>query len=360
MDNLLNQIKKSRTEIVTDSYEMSWGEVINLYQEGDLVISPAYQRLFRWDDGQKTSFIESILLWFPTPSIFVFQGEDGRWELIDGLQRVSTVLQLLGVLVGENSELVDPLVLYKTDKLPSLDQKTWETLEPELKRDIKRSRLRIEILKSTSDHLARYELFQRLNTGGSELSEQEVRNCILTMLNPDLASWLKNLGSQELFLKLINQTEAAIKKEFATELVLRFFAYMNRAYDKGTDVHSYLNTYAREVATDSSFILKEQGDKFIQVLELIDGAHGADSFKRRDAAGRYLGQFLLTKYEVITYGIAVNLAEILQQKSPSDFIRTVLDTIDSNDVYKNNSGSGVRASSRLSNLLTLGREIFKP
>ena len=77
------EIKKARKDIISDGYDMSLGEVINLYNNGVLKINPNFQRLFRWDITRKTRFIESLLLSIPIPPIFVFQDEDGNWELIE-------------------------------------------------------------------------------------------------------------------------------------------------------------------------------------------------------------------------------------------------------------------------------------
>ncbi|MCH8049632.1 AmmeMemoRadiSam system protein B [Patescibacteria group bacterium] len=87
MMRLDEQISVARTEIVSDGYDMSVGEIINLYKDEEIVISPDFQRLFRWDSTRKTRFIESLLLGIPIPPIFVYQDEKGVWELIDGLQR---------------------------------------------------------------------------------------------------------------------------------------------------------------------------------------------------------------------------------------------------------------------------------
>src|SRR5947209_1276102 len=100
---LLEEVQATRKKVVTDGYDMSLGELINLYRDNELKIDPVFQRLFRWDDERKTRFIESILLGIPFPSIFVYQGENGVWELIDGLQRLSTVFQLTGDLKGERA-----------------------------------------------------------------------------------------------------------------------------------------------------------------------------------------------------------------------------------------------------------------
>lgn len=95
---LEQQITLRRREIFTEMLSMSVGELTTMYADGDLIIQPEFQRLFRWDETQKSSLVESILLGIPVPSIFVSTTTDGRWELIDGLQRVSTLLQLQDLL----------------------------------------------------------------------------------------------------------------------------------------------------------------------------------------------------------------------------------------------------------------------
>src|SRR5690606_22986257 len=114
---LEEQIAGGRRDISSEGYSMSIGELTNLYREGELLIRPQFQRLFRWDDNQKSRLVESILLGIPLPSIFVAQEASGRWELVDGLQRVSTLLQLQGLLEQEG-KVVAPLVLRGTRYLP--------------------------------------------------------------------------------------------------------------------------------------------------------------------------------------------------------------------------------------------------
>jgi uncharacterized protein with ParB-like and HNH nuclease domain len=106
--NLLQQVEEKRKEIFTDSYPMSIGELVNLYKDGDLEINPAFQRFFRWSETQKVRLIESILLGIPLPSIFVAQREDGVWDLVDGLQRISTILYFMNELKNEEG-VVDNL-----------------------------------------------------------------------------------------------------------------------------------------------------------------------------------------------------------------------------------------------------------
>lgn len=92
VNELESQVQELRNSLTTDRMDMSFGEIMNMYEQGEIIISPEFQRLFRWTIEQKTKFIESILLGIPIPPIFVAEDNDGRWELVDGLQRISTVL----------------------------------------------------------------------------------------------------------------------------------------------------------------------------------------------------------------------------------------------------------------------------
>jgi len=96
---------------------MSIGEWINLYEGDEIDINPAFQRIYRWSDYQKSRLIESILLGIPIPPVFVAQREDGVWDVVDGQQRLSTILQLVGVLKDEKGDKLSPLKLQATNYL---------------------------------------------------------------------------------------------------------------------------------------------------------------------------------------------------------------------------------------------------
>lgn len=195
---LQREIEEAMRLVKTDAYQMSVGEVVNMYRDGEISINPDFQRLFRWDIGQKSRLIESMLLGIPLPSIFVFEKEDSTWELIDGLQRVSTILEFMGELEEpDSSRKKAPTALVSTKYLPSLGGTVWEEsdlvgeinleeqkpLSSSEKLAIKRSRLSVEILKRPSDNATKYDLFQRLNSGGTVANSQELRNCIIIMVN---------------------------------------------------------------------------------------------------------------------------------------------------------------------------------
>ncbi len=102
---LETEISNERGRLSSDRMDISYGELINLYKNNELIIRPEYQRLFRWNLKQKTALIESILLSIPVPPIFVAEDKEGIWELVDGLQRVSTIISFFGDLADDLTKI---------------------------------------------------------------------------------------------------------------------------------------------------------------------------------------------------------------------------------------------------------------
>src|SRR5207302_2762577 len=152
---LQQEIDARRSEIRTDDYAMSIGEWISLYENKEIDIHPEFQRFFRWDIWQKSRLIESILLGIPIPPIFVSQRKDGVWDVVDGLQRLSTILQFAGILRDEENNVLPPLVLERTKYLPALEGMKWNDPEdpensftPTQRLIIKRSKIDASIILS--------------------------------------------------------------------------------------------------------------------------------------------------------------------------------------------------------------------
>ena len=100
-DTLNDELKENLKNINTKYLVMSLREIMSMFDENEIKINPIYQRGFRWTQTDKTYLIESLILNFPIPPIFVYQREAGIWELVDGLQRISTVLEFFGKLPEE-------------------------------------------------------------------------------------------------------------------------------------------------------------------------------------------------------------------------------------------------------------------
>jgi len=230
-------------EVRTDTFDMSFGEISSLHSNKELIIQPEYQRLFRWTAQQKSHLIESILLELPIPQIFVIENPDGVLELIDGLQRVSTVLQF----IDSGSLDLEPLVLEGCTLIPALNGQSFADLPLSLRLTVKRSPIRTVVIKKQSKGFLRYEMFKRLNTGGSNLEPQEIRNCSSRMVGDEgvkLYTFLVRQSNTEDFAACVDYLPQSDKeKKGAEELVLRFFAAKNgRDLFRGS-VRDWLDNY---------------------------------------------------------------------------------------------------------------------
>lgn len=366
---LEEQIAVARRQVVADGYDMSIGEIISLYRNNELVINPEYQRLFRWNISQKTKFVESLLLGIPIPPIFVFQKATGVWELIDGLQRLSTVFEFVGILRSPDGIEYTPSELDGTNLLPGLADMRWDPRSDEDTKhfdssqqlQVKRARLRVEILKKESDEDAKFELFQRLNTGGSILSEQEVRNCVMVMANPPFYQWLNAMTQTGPFANTVLLTETAKSQQKHVELALRFVAYRHVPYRKGLDVNEYLDDAVLKLARMDEPARAAEKLIFESTFQVLYDALGSDVFKKWDG-NRHSGGFLISGFDAIAHGVAVNLEAILaiDESRRSEWLAGRVKGIWAEATFRTNSGMGVRGTTRLANLLPFGPAWFRP
>lgn len=236
--NLDEQIQENAASVQTVSYSMSVSELVAMYRDNELDLHPEFQRFFRWSLEQKSRLIESLLLGIPIPPIFVSERDDAKWDVIDGLQRISTIFELMGELKDENGDFFPQLTLTRTDYLDKLEGACWHHENPDIglsdtsKIRIKRARMDINIVKSTSDEEVKYEVFQRLNTGGSLATDQEIRNCLMLMTNRDYFKWVKKLSEYENFRGCLSLSDRSIEEAFDIELVIRFIIFISKTIDE--------------------------------------------------------------------------------------------------------------------------------
>ncbi len=200
----------------------------------------------------------------------------------------------------------------------------------------------------------------RLNTGGEPLSEQEVRNCVAVMLNKDLFKWLMDRSTFGPFVTTVAQTDKAIDKQSAVELVLRFVAFRHVEYDGRMDVHEYLDHALIEIAdTEVEIDWDEEKQHFERVFLRLNAAMGERTFKRWDGSD-FKGKFLMSLFETVGYGTSVNIDSIEDESDPDEFIRSRARDIWGDDTFIKNSGAGVRGTTRLSKLIDFAKDFFAP
>ena len=281
--DISSEIQKYLQEIKSERMDMSFGEIINMYRDKEIIISPEYQRAFRWDEQRQSDFIESILLGIPFPSIFVATNPDGKWELIDGLQRVSTVLSFFNELKDEdgNPYPKNGLKLVEGSMLKGLKDITIDTLPLEYKLQIKRTPCRVEIILKESEFKMRYELFKRLNTGGEGLSRQEIRNCIFRGLDSRYSEFVAELAQDSIFREIVNISVSNEEKMYYEELVLRYLTLKNKGtrYSQ-SNIQDYMDDYLESRCKEFNEVQMEM-DKalFLNIIKILEKLKDENIFK---------------------------------------------------------------------------------
>lgn len=316
---LIEAIAGNLKRASTQSLDISFNELLDMAQGKELNIKPDYQRLFRWSEGQRSRFIESLILEMPVPPIFVIEEEDGRYQLIDGLQRISSYLHLRGALDAPH---LDPpvkkgeaLTLVDCDIVEQLNGLTFAKLPASLQIRLKRAFIRVEVVRKETDQHFKYHMFKRLNTGGEELSEQQIRNCAIRMLSDEFPDFLIAMSTEGNFAVCTEAlTQTRVLEALDQELVLRFFALKNRRQRFKHEVSDFLTEYMEQIADPKhaeAFDYAEETAAFNKTFACLRHSLAEKAFAFRNKAGTALAAgFSMYHFESITIGLQCVLAKL--------------------------------------------------
>jgi len=245
----LSEIQTERRTVGFDTYDITIKQLVDMVAEGAIHISPDYQRRFVWDDVRQSQLIESIYLGIPVPNLFMATNQDSTWDVIDGLQRITTILRFVAPeLSSIEGEVVRHLKLKGMEKTPSLNGALFDELPSNLRLNFMTRPMRITVLNDNSDHQVRFDLFERLNTGGIVLHEQEIRNCVYQSPFND---FLKKCAQNEDFLSVIKRKDKSGRGN-VEELALKFFAYFEDRNSFKHSVKNFLNEYMEKKSKNFS------------------------------------------------------------------------------------------------------------
>lgn len=362
MEDFRKELLSKRASIYSNDMVLSIGELVSMYDEDEINLEPAYQRLFRWEMNQKSDFIESILLGYPVPPIFVMQRGDGVWDVIDGLQRLSTIYQFVGILENE-----DPLEIGDVRILKSLIGKKWESNNPineidkATKIDFRRSGIPVNILKYESDPKAKYELFRRINTGSSVLSPAEVRSALILMFNESFFEAMEAYSENSIFNELINISDNQKNKKFDFEIITRFISYRYIDFDEvisRTNIDALIDDTIEKALTDNEIDLFDDLElfkSFINFLsENVSNDYGFKSFNK--STNSYQGQFQWFLFETLVFGLTIqNDFKKIKDTHKDEILETIKDLVSGKDY---SDGKNLRVTERIKAANKYASEVF--
>lgn len=372
-----DEIIEKRKSVVSDTLNFSVGEIVNLYKDEEIDLEPAFQRLFRWNEEQQTKFIESLLLGYPVPAIFVYQKEDGIWEVIDGVQRISTILNFMGLLKNNLTTL--PLILKEGDLLKKLENKCWDEkiyakllennesldklnievdkicpLDRATAIDLKRARIPVIILSNKSIEISKLELFKRLNSGGSHLSPQEIRNALIYMTSTKKFNLIEAYSKNETFRSVIKLDDNGEKLSFDMEVITRYLILKNNLsidlIKNRKNVEEFFDNSIEEILLNEQIDIQEQLNFFNLLINIlfdkVDNEYGFRLFNERK--NTFKGSFSWFVFETVIYGAILN--ETYLKENNEDVIEKFVETV------KNIKLENIQGKKALDRMLKISKE----
>lgn len=269
---IIEKYKKGEFRIVTEQARYPLANIRNIFENYNL--TPDYQRRRVWDNKRKSKLIESFIINVPIPPVFLYEYDFSKHEVMDGLQRITAILDFF-----DNKFKLEGLDLWS-----ELNGTYYSDLPEDIKLAIERRYLSAIILlkesasSSKKEKLMKRFVFERLNTGGVELSPQEIRNAVYSS---DFNERLIKMAESEKFRKLWGELEnESYSRMEDCELVLRFFAYKSACkHNIAKSTTAILDLYAERAKdfTDKSIDTLE--NIFFKTLEVVYFIFSETAFK---------------------------------------------------------------------------------
>jgi len=294
---LTSQLDEQKRKVSFDTYDITVQQLLAMFRDGAIDVAPVYQRQYRWDVQRQSRLVESIFLGIPVPSLFMAANADGTWELVDGVQRLLTLIHFAGdEAVRAKASLNGPLRLTALEKLSAFNDRIIVDLPKSVQLQFMLRPVKVVTLSDKSDLVVRFDLFERLNTGGVALTAQEIRSCVY---RGEFDSFLERLSEYDQFKTVVRLPASAEKDGARQEYVLRFFAFLYHYRDFKHSVLDFLNDYMSEASKAFDFIANEK--LFMRTFDVLAKAlaHGLARRSNRTTP--------VNLYEAVAVGAALAL-----------------------------------------------------
>jgi len=249
-------------DISITSQTVALDTVLRRIKQNRIRLAPAFQRNSVWDDTRKSRLIESMMLKIPLPMFYVSSDKDNNWDVVDGLQRITTIKEFILGEYDLKQEKYDEkgFKLKKLEFWEKLNGETYKDLPGKLYNNIAETELSFTVINPDTPEEVKRNIFKRINTGGMPLTSQEIRHALYQGLSTKL---LKELVEQESFLNAVDKVDDS--RMGARELILRYLSFYIRDYTfyaKDSSMDAYLSNSMRIINTFDNFSLERIQDEF--------------------------------------------------------------------------------------------------
>jgi len=335
--------------VTSESRDWTVSVLRDKYERGQLDLQPRFQREYVWASKPElpSRLIESVLLEIPIPPIYFGKLPNGRWEVIDGQQRLTTL-----VLFVSNK-----FPLTKVLRMSSLNGRLFRELSEDQQGKILDAGIRSIVIDTAGNTELRYEIFERLNRGSMQLNEQELRNCVYRGPFNELLAELER-DQHWRRVKGVNDPEPRFKER---EMILRFFAFANRLPQYTGNLKRFLNEYMGQFAPREDATLKAHATLFRQTMQNVYAVFGNNSARLYEINPRTKNGIWDAKLSIMAFDIQaaalMNRAPIKVQQAAEQirelFLFTMLTDTEMQDAISKHTGSTVQTKLRFTKFCEL-------
>jgi hypothetical protein len=270
-------------------------ELLRKYDNGKLITDPDFQRNVIWDLQKQSQFIESVILNFPLPPFYLNETKDGKRIIVDGLQRTTA----LHKFINDDFKLKG---LQALTRLNGYNFSELKQLPGDYQTRIEDKKLYIYLIKPSVPVKVVYDIFNRINTAGTKLERQEVRNCIFSGKSTKL---LKELSEKEYFKTAIDKGVSP-KRMKDREVILRYLAFKIFDYEKEYqgDLSDFVERAMKKINLMDEQQIELLKNDFERVMNLTFEFFGNKNFRLPSDKNR--GRINIAIFESVCYFFSVN------------------------------------------------------
>ena len=324
--------EKGEARIITEQGAVKLSLVNQVFNSDNYELRPKYQRRITWDSKKRSKLIESFIMNVPVPPVFIYETDFNRYQVMDGLQRITAIIDFYK----------DCYELEELTQWPELNGKKYSQLPRKVKEGIDRRQLSvITLLKESSKSLIQEEemkkmVFERLNTGGVTLEDQEIRNALyngpfnelcISLSSNDIFRklWLINPDDIDVYDEELDNYDDALKyaknklykRMYDVELVLRYFA-MRHIDEYSGKLSEFMDLCLRQgnrYTDDQLEILRKVFEETIEKANMLFGEKAYCQYVKRR------GIYSWTSPQKMIYDsimLALSLIEVSQRRIDSN------------------------------------------
>lgn len=265
--------KKIERKLYIKPYDRMVKDLVDEINDKQIILDPDYQRNYVWGNDKASLLVESILLNIPISVIYASEDFEGKWIIVDGLQRLYSLKRYCN----------DEFKLTGLETLEELNGKKFSQLDYIVRTKLLRGELRIIVLQNDSDPNIQFDIFMRLNTGSVKLNEQELRNCLYRgKFNECIKSIVEN---NEDVINIFNKSSS--NRMLTNELIVRYLA-VSEKFDKQLfkivnydgRIKNLINSFMKRYQNSSDEVLTELKMKFENQIKKANSIFGKNAFRK--------------------------------------------------------------------------------